>query len=300
MVAPDRNPIEHLQAVRRVLIDSDNLFGPHQLIPKVQEQINAITALREQVGGADRRRLLQIRTQFAELCGWFHQDAGDHRAAQYWTDRALQWSHGAGDPDLTAYILARKSQLAGDMKDPIEAIDVAEAAEETARPGTRLAAVAATYAAHGYALRGDGRGTLRAYDHAQELLHQMDPDPSSSWGVWLDDAYIDVHRARSLSALGDHKAAAEGFRTAIDALPSGYHRDRGVYLAREALAYAGSREAEQAATVGLEALSIGNETGSARIMTELAQLDTDLQQWRTVPSVREFQDALNASVLHEA
>ncbi|WP_277816915.1 helix-turn-helix transcriptional regulator [Streptomyces sp. CT34] len=298
--APDRNPIEHLQAVRRVLIDSDNLFGPRQVIPKVQEQINAITALREGARGADRRQLLQVQTQFAELCGWFHQDAGDHRAAQYWTDRALQWSHGAGDPDLTVYILARKSQLAGDMKDPVEAVDVAEAAEGTARPGTRLAAVAATYAAHGYALRGESTETLQAYDHAQDLLHDINPDSSSAWGVWLDDAYIDVHRARSLSVLGNHKAAAEGFRAAIAALPAGYHRDRGVYLAREALALAGSREAEQAATVGLEALSIGSETGSARIMTELAQLDTSLRQWRTVPSVREFTEALDACVLHEA
>ncbi|MFI1183378.1 helix-turn-helix domain-containing protein [Streptomyces sp. NPDC020799] len=299
ILVPERNPIEHLQEVRRVLIDSDNLFGPRQLIPKVQEQIHAITALREGKRGADRRQLLRVQTQFAELCGWFHQDAGDHRAAQYWTDRALQWSHMAGDPDLTVFILARKSQMAGDVRDPVEAVDVAEAAEESARPGTRLAAVAATYAAHGHALRGDAQESMRAYDHARELLHG-DINPDSTWGVWLDDAYIDVHRARSLSALGDHQAAADGFRAAIAALPAGYHRDRGVYLAREALAHAGARDAEQASVVGLEALAIGAETGSARILTELAQLDSDLQSWRAVPSVREFHDSLNASVLHEA
>ncbi|MGK5543793.1 helix-turn-helix domain-containing protein [Streptomyces sp. URMC 127] len=297
---PDRNPVEHLQAIRRTLIDSDNLFGPRALIPRVQEQINAITALREGKRGADRRQLLQVQTQFAELCGWFHQDAGDHRAAQYWTDRALQWSHIAGDRDLTVYILARKSQLAGDMRDPVEAVDVAEAAEDTARPHTRLAAVAATYAAHGHALRGDEAECMRAYDHARDLLHAAESDPESTWGVWLDDAYIDVQRARSLSALGNHEAAAAGFRTAIRALPAGYHRDHGVYLAREASAHAGSRDAEQAASVGLQALSIGVETGSARILTELAQLDTNLQQWRTVPSVREFHESLNAAVLHEA
>ncbi|ARZ68731.1 hypothetical protein SMD11_3087 [Streptomyces albireticuli] len=299
MPAMDRNPVEHLQDIRRVLIDSDNLFGPRQLIPKVHDQINAITALREGKRGADRRNLLQVQTQFAELCGWFHQDAGDHRAAQYWTDRALQWSHMAGDPDLTVYILARKSQLAGDMRDAIEAVDVAEAAEEAARPGTRLAAVAATYAAHGHALRGDTRECMRSYDRARELLHGAHGGSAGSWGVWLDDAYIDVQRARSLSILGDHHAAAEGFRTAITALPAGYHRDHGVYLAREALAHAGSRDPEQAATTGLQALDIGNETGSARILSELARLETDLNRWRTVPSVREFHEALNASVLHE-
>ncbi|WP_406336362.1 helix-turn-helix transcriptional regulator [Streptomyces zaomyceticus] len=300
VAVPDRSPLEHLEAVRRVLVDSDNLFGPHQLIPKAQEQINAIGVLREGARGLDRRRLLRVQTRFAELCGWFHQDAGDLRAAQYWTDRALQWSHGAGDPDLTVYVLARKSQLAGDMRDPIDAVDVAEAALEMARPGTRLAAVAATYAAHGYALQGEPVAALRAYDHARELLHGQQVDPAATWGGWMNDAYIDVQRARSLSGLGDHRAAAEGFRTAIASLPAGYHRDRGVYLAREASAYAGSGEAEQAAATGLEALAIGASTGSARILAELARLDTDLQRWRTVPAVRDFQDSLKASVLHEA
>ncbi|MFE5594808.1 helix-turn-helix domain-containing protein [Streptomyces sp. NPDC056549] len=300
VTVPDRNPLEHLEAVRRVLVDSDNLFGPHQLIPKAQQQINAIGVLREGSHGVDRRRLLRAQTQFAELCGWFHQDAGDLRAAQYWTDRALQWSHGAADPDMTVYILARKSQLAGDMRDPIDAVDVAEAALEMARPGTRLAAIAATYAAHGYALQGERVAALRSFDHARELLHGQEVESTTAWGGWMNDAYIDVQRARSLSSLGDHKAAADGFRTAIAALPAGYHRDRGVYLAREASAYVGSGEAEQAAAAGLEALAIGASTGSARILTELTRLDTDLQRWRTVPVVRDFQDSLRASVLHES
>ncbi|MFI9026924.1 DNA-binding protein [Streptomyces sp. NPDC053560] len=294
------NPIEHLKATRRVLIENDNLFGPHRVIPAVKQQIAAIKELRAGCRGADRRQLLQLQTQFSELCGWLYQDLGDFRAAQHWTREALEASHMSGDPDLTTYILARRSQLAGDMHDPIEAVDVAEAAEDMATPGSRLAAVAATYGAHGHALRDDPIATARAYEHAHELRATMDPDPHSPWGVWLDASYIEVQRAYSLTALGNHSAAAEGFRSAISQLPPGYHRDRGVYLAREAVALSRAGEAEQAATIGLQALSVGLDTGSNRITRELAQLDADLTKWRTVPTVTDFKDAMSESVLRQA
>ncbi|KJY36253.1 DNA-binding protein [Streptomyces katrae] len=292
--------MELLQATRRVLIDNDNLFGPHRVIPTVQQQIAAIKELRVDRRGTDRRQLLQLQTQYSELCGWLYQDLGDFRAAQHWMREALEASHMAGDDELTTYILARRSQLAGDMNDPIEAVDVAEAAEDRAVPRSRLAAVAATYGAHGHALRNDPLSAQRAYEHALELHAIMDPDPSSPWGVWLDAAYIDVQRAHSLAALGDHRAAAEGFRNAISRLPAGYHRDRGVYLGREAVSLARAGEAERAAVVGLQALSIAKETGSDRISRELAQLDGILDQWRTVPGVSDFRDALTDAVLRQA
>ncbi|MEU2722750.1 helix-turn-helix domain-containing protein [Streptomyces smyrnaeus] len=293
------DPIEHFRATRRVLIDNDNLFGAHKVIPIVKQQIAAIKELREQRRGADRRALIQLQTQFSELCGWLTQDIGDFRASQHWMQQALEASHMSGDPELTNFILARRSQLAGDMHDAIEAVDVAEAAEDMATPGSRLAAVAATYGAHGYALRGEKDAAQRAYEHAHELRQNMDPDPASPWGVWLDAAYIEVQRAHSLSVLGEHAAAAEGFHQAISELPPGFHRDRGVYLGRAAVAHAGAGEAEQAAAMGLQALSIGLETGSARISRELAQLDGQLNQWRNVPGVTDFKEAMSEAVLRQ-
>ncbi|WP_405804844.1 helix-turn-helix domain-containing protein [Streptomyces sp. NBC_01187] len=297
---PASNPIEHLKATRRVLIDNDNLFGPYQSIPIVERQMAAMKSLRRDLRGEDRRELLQLHTQYAELAGWFHQDAGNFRAAQHWTREALELSHLTGDAELTNYILVRRSQLAADMHDPIEALDVAEAAEDRADPGSRLAAVAATFGAHGYALQGDATACKRAYDHAHDLRQAMDPNPASPWGIWLDTAYIEVHRAQSLNALGEHQAAAESFGRAIANLPVGFHRDRGVYLARQAVALAGAGEAEEAGRTGLQALRIGVETGSGRITRELARLDEDLGKGHSVLTVNEFKDAMRDAVLKQA
>ena len=292
--AADMNPIETLRQLRRALIDADNLLGPGGVLPAVHGQIQVIRQLRAECRGADRQALLTMQAQYAEFAGWLHQDARDFQAAGFWLDRALEWSHAAADREMATYVMARKSQLAGDMHDATSAIDLASAAGGMARKGSRLKATAATYGAHGYALAGQRTACLRAIDGAREMAGRLDDNPGSPWATWLDGAYIDVQRGRCLSALGDHAKAATVFQQAIRDLPPAFRRDRGVYLAREALAHAGAREPEQAAGVGMQAVAIARDTQSGRVIDELARVGTGLAPWATLPAVADFQDALTS------
>jgi hypothetical protein len=266
--AAEMNPIETLQQLRRALIDADNLFGPGGVLPAVLGQIQVIRQLRADRRGADRQTLLTMQAQYAEFAGWLHQDARDFQAAGFWLDRALEWSHAAADREMATYVMARKSQLAGDMCDATSAIDLAIAAGGMARKGSRLKATAATYGAHGYALAGQHTACLGAIDGAREMAGRLDDNPESPWATWLDSAYIDV--------------------------PPAFRRDRGVYLAREALAHAGAREPEQAAGVGMQAVAIAHDTQSGRVIDELARVGTGLAPWTTLPAVADFQDALTS------
>jgi tetratricopeptide (TPR) repeat protein len=290
-IVAEHRSAEHFEVVRRTLADNDNLFGPERVIPVASGQVKAIEHIRRSLGGDEQKNLLLVQTQFADLLGWLYQDSGDFRASQYWMDRALEWSHLAGDPDSIAFVLARKSQLAADMHDPGSAINAAEAALAMARPRSRSAAIAATYAAHGHALDGNRGECDRFYDEAVVLLADADAD-ASPWGKFFGVPYIAVQRAGSLATLQDHRAAADGFRAAVDDLQPGFHRDRGVYLSREAVAYARSGEGEHAAALGMQALSIGAETGSGRIFTELANLESSLPQSGASSPVSDFRSAL--------
>lgn len=271
------------------------MFGPGQVIPTVHEKIKLIQAIRQSHKGTDQKALMRTQTQFGEFAGWLHQDAGDNDAAQRWLDRALQWSHGSGDSELTTFILARKAQLAGDMAEPMETIDAAEAALASATPGSRLAAVAATFGAHGHALSGDKAATERTYDQARELLAESSGD---GWAPWLDQAYIDVAMCRSLTYVGNYRGAAEGYQRVLDSLPIPFYRDRGVYLARAANAHAGAGEADQAGALGLQALAIGVETRSGRILTELDDLNTALTQ-TDAAATQEFRAAMHDTLARE-
>ena len=292
--ATGMDPIETLRQLRRALIDADNLLGAGAVLPAVHGQIQVIRQLRADRRGADRQALLTLQAQYAEFVGWLHQDARDFHAAGYWLDRALELSHAAADREMATYVMARKSQLAGDMGDATDAIDLAGAAGGMARKASRLKATAATYGAHGYALADQRTACMRTIDGAREMAASLDADPASPWATWLDGAYVDVQRGRCLSALGDHAKAATVFQQAIRDLPPAFRRDRGVYLAREALAHAGAREPEQAAAAGMQAVAIAHDTQSGRVIDELAQVGTGLAPWATLPAVADFQDALTS------
>lgn len=57
----DMNPAVHFRHMRRMLADSDNLFGPRRVIPAAREQIAIMRGVAQQLQGADRRELLGVQ-----------------------------------------------------------------------------------------------------------------------------------------------------------------------------------------------------------------------------------------------
>ncbi len=293
----DVRPVEHFRRFRDVISDHDSLFGPRALMPVARDQLALIQQLRQGRTGADSRDLLVVQAQYAETLAWLHQDCAEFRSAQYWLDRALEWAHMAGDMQWAAFVLARKSQLAGDMHDPAAAIDLAVAAAHLASGGaTRLRAASAAYEAHGHALAGNARACQQALDEAAQIVERPGGDPSAPWTAWLTPAYVEVARARCLNVLGDHEKAAALFGKAIDGIPNSLRRERGVHLARQAVAYASAGDLD-AAAVGVRAARIAELTGSGRIVMELRRLDRTLcHRWPSHSATDEVHHAL-ASLL---
>ncbi|MDT3397784.1 helix-turn-helix transcriptional regulator [Streptomyces sp. B1866] len=296
----ERHPVEHLRQFRRALVNCDNLLGSVLLIDTVRDHIALIQRLRRDASGADRKALLQVQAEYAEFCGWLHQDAGDQRAAQYWTDRALDWSHASGGQETIVYIMIRKAQLAGDRRDPADAVDLAEAAQNMALPRGRLSAMSSLSSAHGHALSGDAAACRRTYDRVVGMMDDLAVDSPHRRGWWLDTPHVQAQRAHALSLIGDHQAAESGFDKAIEEISPTYRRDRGFFLSQAAVAHARAGHPELAARRALQALPIAAQTGSARIFRELSVLDAQMRQWRAVPDVLEFRDALDSLIAHES
>lgn len=297
-LADMESPLEHFSHLRRVMIQTDNLIGPRHLLPALQQHLVSLTSRRRAARGTDAIRLLALETRYEELAGWFAQDIGDERAAHGHTAKALDASHITGDTALTAYILGRKAQLAIDTGDAADALGLAAAARRTAPSGSRLEVIAVLHGAHAHAVLGEAGEAHKAYDTALTLLGGADAD--SVWGSWLDTAYIDTARARSLATLGDYERAATGFDNAIAGLPTAYRRDLGVYLARAARAHAGTGNTTLAARIGVQAVGIAAETGSARIFNQLDRLDEALAPAAGEDGVAAFRAALDRIVLHLA
>lgn len=266
------SPLEHFEKVRAVIGESDNLFGPLNQIDNVRRYIAMTARLRHGKSGKDAAGLLAMQARFSEQLAWLLQDARQLREASHWLDKALEAALMAGDQQWAAYTLVRKSQLAGDMHDPASAVDLAAAAARMAQGPARLRAAGAAYGACGHALAGDARSAFRDLDEADEIAAQSEDTPGAPWTAWLDTSYIDVHRARCCASLGDHTRAAGLYETAIAGMAPHLRRDRGVYIARQALAHAEAGDMDAAAGTGMRAAAICQAAPSGRIAIELRRL----------------------------
>ena len=68
-----------------------------------------------------------------------------------------------------------------------------------------------------------------------------------------------------------------------------------MYLARAARAYAGAGDADRAAELGLQALPVGLQTRSGRILTELVELG-DTFDGRQTAGIADFLEAITETI----
>jgi tetratricopeptide (TPR) repeat protein/transcriptional regulator with XRE-family HTH domain len=279
-----RDVIAHLRTRLDQYHRADKLLGPHLLLMAMPGHLAFIEQYLREVRKQTRTELLAIGARYAEFAGWLHQDAGNAQAAIFWSDRAVEWAQQAGNRVLVSYVLTRKSNQASDDRDAGRIAGLAEAAQREPAPiPGRVRALALRQEAYAYALDGDELACNRKLDEALNMValseHNGDPGP----GSYCTAVYLELHRATCWQELGQPKRAIDLFERELVKLPAAQNRDRGVYLARLAAAYADDDDPERAAAKGHEAVAIFRSTGSWRIGAELGRLRPRVERWRDLP-----------------
>ncbi len=294
---PRRVDPEAAALLRSILIEyakTDNLLGPAHLLDVMSLHLDYIGELLTVGSGDVRTELFTVRARYAEFAGWLYQDAGNVRASDYWSDRALEWAKVADNDLLTSYVLMRKSNQASGVGDAADTLDLARAAlHKDDRLTPRVRALALRQEAHGYALGGDATGCARALDAAAEqaALHEDHGDEERLLTGYCTPTYVEMEAADCWMTLGQPAKAVAIFEHGLADWPADYQRDRGVQLARLAVAYAANREPDQACAVAREALTIAASTGSGRATAELRRAVGRLA-WCDLPAVAELREAL--------
>jgi transcriptional regulator with XRE-family HTH domain len=287
---------DHLARAFPELSTEDWLLGPHEVLGTVGGHLDLIQQLLPNLVGARRVRLLQVGARYAEFTSWLNQDSGNLRAATHWADRAMEWAQEAGNPHMVSYVLVRKSDQAAATRDVPRAIGLAQSALQHGRRLTsRGRAVALQQLAVGHALAGDEVACQRALDTAAQLAQRSQQDHDEGPGRYCTPAYVEIQRAATWIELGRPERAITLFEDSLARLPSVHRRDRGVYLARLASAYALSGSPDTSVPKGWEALTVAQATGSRRITTELGQLGSRLTRWESVPEVAQLLKELQAA-----
>lgn len=286
--------VEHFAVLRAVLVESDNRVGAAAILPTARQQLDHIADFRRAARGSLRDALLGTEARWAEFAGWLSDDLGDRSAGEWWLIQALGMAQEAGDAEFTAYVFARMAQRAAEAVDRDRVLGLARAAERTGSDRTQVRAFAAVQRAHGHTIEGDTHAFQAAIDDAQDLV-AGEPADSGALGSVCTTPYVWAQEGDGWLRLGHPRTAVQCFDRALDAWPESYRRERGLYLARSATAYAAADEPQKAAGTALAALELARLTRSARVHHEVAAVDHHLTAYPTEPGVAELHATLAGS-----
>jgi transcriptional regulator with XRE-family HTH domain len=288
--------VSHLSDQWHGLVKTDNLLGPRHALGAVRVHLGVIDALLQAARPAARQRVLRIGARYAESAAWLNEDAGDLRAAQYWTGRAMEWALEAGDRPMVAWTLFRRSQQVMRSRDAAQVAGLAAAARreadaELAPPG--MAAIL-QQEAHAHALDGVEAACHRSLDDACDLAAAPDDpgDASGGHGSFCTHAYLDMQRGACWLTLGHPARAIAPLEAAIGALPPAYRRDRGVAFSHQAAALAAVCEPAEAGAAAFNALAIARESGSGRILHMVVQIANALEPYSHLEQVAGLRESL--------
>ena len=201
---------------------------------------------------------------------------------------------------MAAYLLIRQANIAALADDHAGVVQLAAAASASPAPSTRNSALALQQQARGHARLGEHRDCFTLLDQAAGTLRDH-PDVTS-----LDaPAYLHHYDLRTLEeqsaacyqAAGLADVAVTILENTIAATSSTLASDRGHLTSKLAVAITRTAQPDpaRAASLGLQALAIARDTGSARIMRELRTLDAQLaEHWPANPASRTFRNAFAA------
>jgi hypothetical protein len=283
---------EVTQAFRRI----DNRFGGGQARESVMTFLayDVGPLLREgRYDAATGSALYSAVAEALQLAGWMTHDAGFQGLGQRYMSQALHLAKSAGDAALGAEILAGLSHQASYLKDATTAVDLARAAQRTARKHGLgvLLAEAAVMEAHGHAVAGNGVECARALTLAENSLSSADRRHDPQWIGYFDEAYLSAKFGHCFKELGDGRTA-RGYALRSLEMDASYLRGKVFNLALLATAHAQVGALDEAVSVGLEAVELVQDMRSVRAIRYLRDLHQEIVAFGETEGTRTFSDAV--------
>jgi hypothetical protein len=241
-------------------------------------------------GPATGDALRTLAGQLTEHLGWLAFDGGRQAQARYWWLEALHEARLAGDDQVSVVVLGSMSQQASELGRSRDAVELAQAAQEAAKPWgpPRLHSVLSAWEALGHARAGDERTSEQALHRAGTLLGAGRRDADPTWLTWWDEADLAWHEMCAAQYLGKLTLAERCSRTALATVQPEYPRNHVLYLAHRSEVLVGQRNIEEAVATAAQAVVGASEVSSARIDTRITRVRSELDPYSDQPNVAEF------------
>jgi len=217
-------------------------------------------------------------------------DAGRDDRARAHFDRAFRLASAADHLPLAANVCASMAHLAGQLGEPGEAIRIAGAGLDRARPTglRRLAARLQAMRARGLAMQGRRRECSANLHAAAASLEAADDETAPEWVAPFDAGSLAAETALCLAELGELAEAERHARQVIVLRTPARARSRAfgqLTLARVLLA---AGRVEEAAAQGSEVCAVLPVLSSARVTQRCDRLAAALEPHRRNRAVADF------------
>ncbi|WBQ03223.1 hypothetical protein [Kribbella sp. CA-293567] len=252
-----------------------------------------IPLVQESTSGRGRSDLFAAAAELHHLAGWMAYDTGQHASGHTHLRQALRLCHEADDERLASEMLAGMSHQSAFHGAPDSAVDLALAAQHSAkRSGSKiLQAEAAVMEAHGLALQGDKAGCLAALSRAEDAFNKSDTEERPHWLTYFDHAYLAAKFAHAFRDLGLPVDAEPFARRSLE-MTDGYERGRLFNSALLASILADQRRLEESCALGMEATTLAASVRSTRGTSYLQDLGTHLAPYKNVEPVNSLFESM--------
>ncbi|MEV5146022.1 transcriptional regulator [Streptomyces sp. NPDC052727] len=274
----------------------DDQLGGARLLEQARGDLALVTGLLATGRYTDeiRVRLYVLAARVSHLTGWMAYDAGLRSAGQRYYVGALRSARTAGDDAFGAFVLAEMGVHVSEAGRTAERVDLISTAIDNApralSPRTR--SFLYLHKAEALSRHGDHRKAGAALNRAASIWDRRSADETPDWLDWFGEAQLKSTEGKVLLRSGQVERATRSLEISVDrAAP----RDRAVRssrLAEARLAGGDLDGALYAANHGARLLE--EEVNSVRALDRLKEFSAQLQPHKSVPSVREFRERLQA------
>jgi transcriptional regulator with XRE-family HTH domain len=284
-----RSDIERLRQNLMYLRRLDDQHGSapvYAITTRTFERLRGLVE-RARYDHATGQELRALVAEAASRIGWLDFDAGRHNDARRWQLEALNWARLADADPVGA--MAAMARLAAEDRQPRQAIDLAAAAQRTAKATTpRLRSMLAAREALGHAQHGDATSTHAALRRARAHTNTSHPD-DPIWLAFYGPADFAAHEQRAALMLGDLAAAEDAARTAhaLDD-PVAYPRTFTLGLIELADVLARRRKIDESAAHATQAAVAATDLDSGRVTRGLRDVAERLEPYRGNTDVGAF------------
>lgn len=295
-----RADIDAIREITRSYRELDNRLGGGRLRDTVVQYLNSqvTPALRdgsftEQIG----KELATASAELAQLAGWMAYDSGLHGLAQRYLTQALNFARHAGDDGLGGEILAAHAHQAVYLARPEDAVDLARAAQVTARRAGLSTLLTESYVmeAHGHAARDDARSCARALSDAEAAFERSVRENDPAWLRYFDEAYLAARMAHCFRDLGESEHAEKYARRSLD-MDGRFVRGKAFNLSLLATSLAQQGEIEEACRVGNNAVDLTARLQSVRSVRYVRDLQRTLTRHSKMAVVQAFNEQVAKSL----